>query len=173
MLVKYSIYMGFERPNWDEYFMMQAEIVKLRSNCMARKVGAIIVSSNRQLSTGYNGTPSGLKNCFDGGCTRCKLRMEGKIKSGEMLDRCLCNHAEANAILHCAMFGIKTSLNGCTLYTTLNPCLECTKMIITVGIKRIVCFGTYAESNHELLKQSNIELVIFDRKKIEKWFFTK
>jgi len=58
----------FERPSWDEYFMLQAELAKLRSNCMTRKVGAVIVRDHRQIATGYNGTPPGIKNCFEGGC---------------------------------------------------------------------------------------------------------
>ena len=98
---------SFDRPNWDEYFMLQAELAKLRSNCITRQVGAVIVRDHRQLATGYNGTPPGIKNCFEGGCKRCQLRMEGKIESGASLDRCLCNHAEANAIMHCAILGIE------------------------------------------------------------------
>ena len=75
----------FERPSWDEYFMLQAELAKLRSNCMTRKVGAVIVRDHRQIATGYNGTPPGIKNCFEGGCKRCQDRMDGKIKSGTSL----------------------------------------------------------------------------------------
>ena len=97
---------NFERPSWDEYFMLQAELAKLRSNCITRHVGAVIVRNNRQIATGYNGTPPGVKNCFDGGCKRCSDRINGKIKSGEELDRCICNHAESNAIMHCAILGI-------------------------------------------------------------------
>ena len=97
----------FKRPSWDEYFMLQAELAKLRSNCITRQVGAVIARDHRQLATGYNGTPPGIKNCFEGGCKRCSDRMEDKIKSGEALDRCVCNHAEANAIMHCAILGIE------------------------------------------------------------------
>ena len=97
----------FTRPSWDEYFMLQAELAKLRSNCITRKVGAVIARDHRQLATGYNGTPPGIKNCYEGGCKRCTDRMEGNIKSGEALDRCVCNHAEANAIMHCAILGIE------------------------------------------------------------------
>ena len=53
---------SFERPSWDEYFMLQAELAKLRSNCMTRQVGAVIVREHRQIATGYNGTPPGIKN---------------------------------------------------------------------------------------------------------------
>ena len=64
----------FERPTWDEYFMLQAELAKLRSNCITRQVGAVIVRDHRQIATGYNGTPPGVKNCYEGGCRRCQLR---------------------------------------------------------------------------------------------------
>ena len=113
---------SFERPSWDEYFMLQAELAKLRSNCLTRHVGAVIVRNHRQIATGYNGTPPGVKNCFEGGCKRCQLRMEGKIESGASLDRCLCNHAEANAIMHCAILGIEAGSGGAILYTTFVPC---------------------------------------------------
>ena len=110
---------SFERPGWDEYFMLQAKLAALRSNCITRSVGAVIVRDHRQLATGYNGTPPGIKNCFEGGCQRCKDRMEGKVKSGEGLGRCLCNHAEANAIMHCAILGIEAGTKGAILYLSL------------------------------------------------------
>jgi dCMP deaminase len=160
---------SFERPDWNEYFMLQAELAKLRSNCLTRQVGAVIVRNNRQLATGYNGTPPGIKNCFEGGCKRCQLRMEGKIKSGESLDRCLCNHAEANAIMHCAILGIEAGIKGAILYTTFVPCLECTKMAITIGIKKFVCLDVYPETDYDLLKEAGVEVVHLDKSKIERW----
>ncbi len=159
----------FERPNWDEYFMLQAELAKLRSNCMARQVGAVIVRNNRQLATGYNGTPPGITNCFDGGCARCKLRMEGKVESGESLDRCLCNHAEANAIMHCAILGIEAGIDGAILYTTFVPCLECSKMAITIGIRKFVCLDLYPETDFGLLQDAGVEVVQLDKGKIARW----
>lgn len=149
--------------------MLQAELAKMRSNCIARKVGAVIVRNHRQLATGYNGTPPGIKNCFDGGCERCQMRMECKIKTGELLDRCLCNHAEANAIMHCAILGIEAGIKGAILYTTLVPCLECTKMAMTIGIRKFVCLDPYPEANYELLKEGGVELVQMDKDKIVKW----
>ena len=59
------------RPDWDTYFMDIAHVVKRRSNCSRRDVAALIVKDRRIISTGYNGTPSGIKNCFEGGCPRC------------------------------------------------------------------------------------------------------
>ena len=159
----------FERPTWDEYFMLQAELAKLRSNCITRHVGAVIVRNNRQIATGYNGTPPGVKNCFDGGCKRCSDRMNGKIKSGEELDRCICNHAESNAIMHCAILGIEAGTKDAILYSTFVPCLECTKMAITIGIKRIVCLDTYPETDYDLLKEANVEIQILNKDEIQKW----
>ena len=159
----------FERPSWDEYFMLQAELAKLRSNCMTRKVGAVIVRDHRQIATGYNGTPPGIKNCFEGGCKRCTDRMEGNIKSGEALDRCVCNHAEANAIMHCAILGIEAGTQGAILYSTFVPCLECTKMAITIGIKKFICLDEYPETNYDLIKEAGVEIEILNKNKIEQW----
>ncbi len=161
--------MEHERPTWDEYFMLQAELAKLRSNCMAKRVGAVIVRDNRQLATGYNGTPPGVRNCYEGGCARCTERVEGKIASGEALERCLCNHAEANAIMHCAILGIGTGRSGTSLYSTMVPCLECTKMAVTVGVVRIVCVEGYAESDMGLLADARVEVVRMDARRVERW----
>ncbi|MDE1861860.1 MAG: dCMP deaminase family protein [Thaumarchaeota archaeon] len=160
---------GFDRPTWDEYFMLQAELAKLRSNCIARHVGAVIVRDHRQIATGYNGTPPGVKNCYEGGCKRCQLRVEGKIASGEALDRCICNHAEANAIMHCAILGIGSGTKDTTLYTTFVTCLECSKMAITTGIKRIVCLGSYPETDYQLLHDAGVEVVVLDGERMRYW----
>jgi dCMP deaminase len=122
----------FMRPTWDEYFMSIARVVAMRSNCMKRKVAAIIVKDMRVISTGYNGTPRGARNCNEGGCPRCN----GMAASGTALDECLCCHGEENAITQAAYHG--TSLKGSTLYTTFAPCLLCTKMIINSGIVEVV-----------------------------------
>ena len=159
----------FKRPAWDEYFMSQAELAKLRSNCITRQVGAVIARDHRQLSTGYNGTPPGIKNCYEGGCKRGADRMEGKIKSGDALDRCGCNHAEANAIMHCAILGIEAGTQGAILYSTFVPCLECTKMAITIGIKKFICLDEYPETNYDLIKEAGVEIEILNKNKIEQW----
>ena len=139
--------------------MLQAEIAKLRSNCLTRHIGAVIVKDNRQIATGYNGTPSGIKNCFEGGCPRCTARINGEIKAGESLDRCLCTHAEANAIMQCALFGNAGSTKGATMYSTFAPCIECSKMAISVGITRLVVLADYPEDGTKLLNEANLELV--------------
>ncbi|MGN6348200.1 MAG: deoxycytidylate deaminase [Candidatus Nitrosocosmicus sp.] len=168
---------SFERPNWDVYFMIQAVLAKLRSNCLSRQIGAVIVKDNRQISTGYNGTPTGLINCFEGGCKRCYDRLKGSIKSSECLERCLCVHAEANAILQCVIYGnAGNTING-TLYSTVSPCLECSKMAITVGIKRIVVLDRYTEdlskytiNGVDILEQANVQFMKMNPIEIDHWF---
>jgi dCMP deaminase len=157
------------RPDWDVYFMLQAEIAKLRSNCITRQVGCVIVRENRQIATGYNGTPSGIKNCFEGGCLRCLDRANGKIKSGADLERCLCMHAEANAILQCAVFGNTGSTRGSTLYSTYAPCLECSKMAVSVGITKVVSLATYPEDGSVLLENSRVNITRMDRLELDRW----
>src|SRR6185437_2539780 len=125
------------RPGWDEYFLRIARIVALRSNCVKRKVAAIIVRDRRIISTGYNGTPRGVTNCSQGGCPRCNALAQ----SGTRLDECVCSHGEENAIVQAAYHGI--SIKDSTLYTTLSPCLQCTKMIINAGIKEVVFNAHY------------------------------
>ncbi|MEM4630781.1 MAG: dCMP deaminase family protein [Candidatus Diapherotrites archaeon] len=140
------------RPTWDEYFMNIAKEVATRSNCIKRKIGAVIVSEKRIVSTGYNGTPRGVKNCNEGGCKRCN----SFAQSGTKLDECWCSHAEENAIVQAAYHGISTK--GATIYTTYNPCLNCSKMIINAGIKEVVYNAEYplAENALEMLKQAGI-----------------
>jgi dCMP deaminase len=149
--------------------MLQAEIAKLRSNCLTRHIGAVIVKDNRQIATGYNGTPSGIKNCFEGGCPRCTARINGEIKAGESLDRCLCTHAEANAIMQCALFGNAGSTKGATMYSTFAPCIECSKMAISVGITRLVVLADYPEDGTKLLNEANLELVKLNFELLRPW----
>ncbi|MBR3506826.1 MAG: dCMP deaminase family protein [Lentisphaeria bacterium] len=121
-----------DRPDWDEYFMEIAKVVAARSNCSRRHVAAVIVKDKRIISTGYNGTPRGIKNCNEGGCPRCN----SNAPSGTALEECLCSHGEENAIVQAAYHGI--SIKGATLYTTFSPCLLCAKMIINGGIAEVV-----------------------------------
>ena len=160
-------YREFERPDWDVYFMIQAFLAKLRSNCLTRQIGAVIVKNNRQISTGYNGTPSGFPNCFEGGCKRCTDRIKGIVKSGESLERCICVHAEANAIMQCVMFGNAGSTKNATLYSTLAPCIECSKMAITVGINKVVILSKYDEDGTEILRHGNVQILEMDSSKLQ------
>jgi dCMP deaminase len=121
-----------QRPSWDEYFMDIAKVVASRSNCMKRKVAAIIVRDKRVVSTGYNGTPRGTRNCNEGGCPRCN----NLAASGTALDECLCSHGEENAIVQASYHGV--SLKDGVIYTTFAPCLQCSKMIINSGIREVI-----------------------------------
>ena len=143
-----------DRPEWDEYFMNIAEVVATRSNCSRRHVAAVIVKDHRIISTGYNGTPRGVRNCFDGGCPRCS----SDTPSGEGLEECLCSHGEENAIVQAAYHGI--SVKDGTLYTTYSPCLLCAKMIINAGIKEVVYRERYSidSTSMRLLKEAAINI---------------
>ncbi len=144
----------FERPGWDEYFMSIARVVASRSNCVKRKVGAIIARDRRIVSTGYNGTPRGTRNCNEGGCPRCNAFAEG----GTKLDECLCSHGEENAITQAAYHGV--SVRGGALYTTFCPCLICTKMIINAGIDEVVYNAEYpmGDVSLALLREAGVKV---------------
>ncbi len=144
----------FERPSWDEYFLSIARVVASRSNCVKRKVAAVITLDRRIISTGYNGTPRGTRNCNEGGCPRCNSFAEG----GTRLDECLCSHAEENAITQSAFHGV--SVRAATLYSTLSPCLMCTKMIINAGIEEVAYDGSYplGEVSLTLLREAGVKV---------------
>ncbi len=142
------------RPDWDSYFMSIAQVVALRSNCMKRKVAAVIVKDRRIISTGYNGTPRGVKNCNEGGCPRCN----DFAPEGSGLAECLCSHGEENAITQAAYHGV--SIKGGVLYSTYSPCLLCTKMIINSGIQSVVYNRDYglSETSLRILGDAGIEV---------------
>lgn len=143
-----------ERPDWDTYFMDIAHVVKTRSNCTRRHVAAVIVRDKRIISTGYNGTPRGTRNCDEGGCPRCA----SNAPSGSSLGECLCSHAEENSITQAAYHGISTK--GATIYVTLSPCLMCSKMIINAGIREVVYDEEYSvtEQTKAILKEAGVVL---------------
>ncbi len=122
------------RENRHKYFMNIALAVRLRANCKGNRVGAIIVLDHRIISTGYNGTPENMVNCLDGGCYRCANR-DKAYKSGEAYDLCICVHAEQNAILAAARFGISTT--GSTMYTTMRPCFGCAKEMLQAQVRTV------------------------------------
>ncbi len=143
-----------QRPSWDEYFFEITKMVATRSTCLRRQVGAVIVKDKRILTTGYNGVPSGLRHCAETGCLRDQL----KIPSGERQEICRGVHAEQNALIQAARFGI--SLEGSTVYVTHHPCIVCAKLIINAGIKTIKYLEAYPdELSKELLAEAAIEVV--------------
>ena len=143
----------FKRPDWDTYFMDIAHTVARRGNCSRRQVAAIIVIEKRIISTGYNGTPRGVRNCFDGGCERCA----SNAPSGTDLTTCICCHAEENAITQAAFHGIR--LRDATIYVTISPCLTCAKMIINSGIVEVIYGGDYAfnEQTRKLFAEAGVK----------------
>ena len=134
------------RPNWDQYFLKLAYIVKERSNCMKRSVGVVIMKENRIISTGYNGVP-GKINCYEGGCERCN----SNISQGLKLDECRCIHAEESAILE---IGVHVAKDG-TLYSTLSPCKWCVKVIIAAKIKRVVFHEEFTNNEDARISLTN------------------
>lgn len=145
-----------ERPSWDNYFMQIAQLVASRSTCMRRQVGAVIVKGRQILSTGYNGSPSGLKHCGEVGCLRQALN----ILPGERTEICRAVHAEQNAMLQAARHGV--AIEGADMYTSVQPCVLCTKMIINTGIKRVIYASPYPDSlAMEIAEESGLELIAY------------
>jgi len=145
---------GMTRPSWQDYFLEITRLVAKRSTCLRRGVGALIVKDKRILATGYNGAPSGLPHCLDVGC----LREELGTPSGERHEICRGIHAEQNAILQAALYGV--SIKGAALFCTHQPCVLCAKMAINAGIQQIIYCGDYPdELATQILKEAGVELV--------------
>lgn len=129
-----------DRPDWDSYFMDIVQIVKNRSSCIRRQVGALLVKDHRIITTGYNGAPAGMAHCGDlGGC----LRMKMGFAPGTGHEYCRALHAEQNAIMQASIMGV--SISDATLYCTDSPCTLCAKMLIGVGVRRVVFLGEYPD----------------------------
>ena len=131
-----------------------AKLVAERSTCLRSHVGAIIVKERHILATGYNGAPRGVPHCDETGCLREKLN----VPSGERHELCRGIHAEQNAIIQAAAFGV--SIAGGTIYSTHHPCIVCSKMIINARIERIVIEGDYPDPlAREMLKEAKVEVI--------------
>ena len=146
-----------DRRDKTNYYLDIAETVLERSTCVRRCFGAVIVKNDEIISTGYNGSPRGRKNCGDlGYCMREKL----DIPRGERYEMCRSVHAEQNAIAQAAKLGI--SVDGATLYCTHQPCVICSKMMINSGIKRIVYrYGYPDDFSVQLLKEANVVVEVY------------
>lgn len=130
------------RPDWDSYFIEVAKVISSRSTCLRRKYGAVIVKDNVIISTGYNGSPRGMKNCVD---TQKCTRKELNIPSGERYELCEAVHAEQNAIIN----GSPERMKDATIYIAGfeenkefadgTPCKLCSRMIRNAWIAKIVC----------------------------------
>jgi dCMP deaminase len=134
------------RPSWHEYFMLLAKLLSVRSTCNSRKVGAVIVRNNRVLATGYNGAVHGAPHCIDQGPEFCLRRRIG-AHDADKYNYCISSHAEVNAVDQAARFGI--SLEGASLYCTLEPCNWCFKQLIQAGIVEIYYEEPYESRNKE------------------------
>ena len=143
------------RPGWEEYFLQVADLVASRSTCLRRQVGAVLVRDERIIATGYNGAPRGIGHCLDIGC----LRDEMGIPSGERYELCRGVHAEQNAIISAAYYGVPTQ--NAVLYCTNQPCIICARMIINAGIIKVVHRGNFVDDLAlDFLEEAGIELVI-------------
>lgn len=143
-----------QRPSWDQYFLELADLVASRSTCRRRQVGAVLVRKERIISTGYNGAPRGLAHCLEIGC----LREEMQIPSGHRYELCRGVHAEQNAIINAAFYGVSTQ--DAVIYCTNQPCLICARMIINAGIIRVVHRGDFDDSLAiQFLQEAGIEIV--------------
>ncbi|MHC4870613.1 MAG: deoxycytidylate deaminase [Planctomycetota bacterium] len=150
--------MPAERPGWDNYFMTIAREVSTRSTCTRRKVGAVLVSGKRILSTGYNGAPRNVRHCSETGC----LREQMNVPSGERHELCRGLHAEMNALLQAAEHGVR--IEGATIYCTNQPCSLCAKMLINVGVKKIFIAESYPDELAEnMLKEAGVKIIIMDQ----------
>ena len=141
------------RPDTDEYFLKIASVVAERSTCHRHHVGAVAVKNKHILATGYNGAPSGLKDCLELGC----LRDELNIPSGTRQEICRGIHAEQNVIIQASLHGV--SLEGSTIFATHTPCNQCAKMLVNAKIARYVSFGRYDDNSFiDLFQEAGIEL---------------
>jgi len=140
-----------ERPDNDTYFMRMAELVATRSTCLRRNVGAVVVKEKRVLTTGYNGAPKGLRHCAEVGC----VRLENHIQSGTRHELCRGVHAEQNAVIQAAYFGV--SIKGSTIYTTAFPCVMCAKILVNAGVSEIVYKDDYVDDlSKKVLDESGV-----------------
>jgi dCMP deaminase len=135
------------RPGWDAYFLAMALLASMRSTCIRRRVGAVIVLKRRILATGYNGAPAGTRHCLDIGC----LRQELGIKSGERHEMCRGSHAEMNGIAQAASSG--SAIAGGTVYSTHEPCSICSKLMINSGCVRVVYMYPYPDELSRALRE--------------------
>lgn len=141
-----------DRCDVKSYFICIAGVVSTRSTCIHRQVGAVIVRDNHILTTGYNGAPSGIVHCNEGGgCLR-----DG-VQSGTMHEKCRAVHAEQNAIIQASLHGV--SISGATIYCTHQPCVLCAKMLINAGICKVVYRFVYPDDSAiKYFKEAGVEV---------------
>lgn len=150
----------YVRPSWDEYFMQLAESVGHRGTCDRGRSGCVIVKDKRILTTGYVGSPMGLKHCDEVGHEMHKVTHEDGTESMHCIRTV---HAEQNALIQAARTGI--ALEGSTVYCKMTPCYVCAKLIINAGVTRVVAFRDYhaSKQSKRVFKESGVKLTILHK----------
>lgn len=152
------------RPSRDEYYMAIAQVAALRSTCLSRQVGCVIVKEDNPVSFGFSGPCRKMEHCGDIG--GCKRRAMPDYQSGKYLEICPSTHAEQNAVAFAARHGI--ALEGATAYVNTFPCKDCMNSLINAGIKKIVYNDTYnAELSAYIAKTVGIETVKYEGKPVK------
>lgn len=169
---------NFKYLSWDEYFFLTCKQISLKSPCLSRRIGAILVRDKSIIATGYNGPPRGIPHCGEPRFIKdnlipqyirdappaeinntCPRRLIPEYKSGEMLDLCPAQHAEINCISNAARIGANTI--GATLYSSgPRPCKICIGTIINAGVIEIVLHNDkqYDKYSEFIYNNSNIKI---------------
>ncbi len=145
----------YKRPSWDEYFMQVTNAISMRASCDRGRSGCIIVKDRQILASGYVGAPPGLPHCDEVG----HLYNTVVHTNGEEKQHCIRTvHAEQNAICQAAKRGV--ALDGATLYCRMTPCRTCAMLIISCGIKRVLCERKYhaGGESEELFAKAGLPL---------------
>ncbi len=138
-------------------FMNYAIKISASANCIKGKVGAVLVKDNKIIAEGVNSVPNGITPCTEKTCIRKKLN----LKSGENQELCFVVHAEQNALIDA--LNNKIDVKDSVLYVTKQPCIICAKMLINVGIKKIIYLKAYPDKYSEcLLKEAGVEINKFE-----------
>ena len=147
------------RPSWDDYFLGLVDQVAARATCDRGKSGCVVVRDKRIICTGYVGSPPGMPHCDDAGHELRKVLDE----DGTVRQHCVRTvHAEQNAICQAARYGL--SLEGTTLYCTMEPCRVCAQLIVSAGITRVVADRRYhaGADTRDLLAAAGVVLDVTD-----------
>lgn len=149
------------RPDWDEYFCDLVSTVATRATCDRGKSGCVVVRGNRLIAAGYVGAPSGLPHCDEAGHMFRKILLEDGSESIHCVRTV---HAEQNAIAQAARYGL--SMEGTTIYCSMEPCQTCAMLLISVGVVRVVALRRYhaGEASRHMLRSAGVQLdvVSFD-----------
>lgn len=152
--------LNYQRPSWDEYFLLIVDAVGSRATCDRGKSGCVITKDKRILSTGYVGAPPNVKDCYSSGHLLKTIVDESGITSTHCIRTV---HAEQNAIAQAAKYGIY--IKGATLYCTMEPCFNCAKLIVASGILKVVANYMYhsSENTRALFKDAKIDLLVINK----------